>query len=123
MPQYLFLLYDREEAWADFTPDDWARAMQRHRDFTAAVEAADGARVIDGQALTDQDTATTVRMPSPDAEPLVTDGPFLETKEAFGGYYLVEARDLDQAVELAKLCPVESGGIEVRPIWDMSSLQ
>ncbi|MCW2861276.1 MAG: hypothetical protein JWP48_2984, partial [Actinoallomurus sp.] len=47
---------------------------------------------------------------------VVTDGPFAETKEALGGYYLVEARDLDQALEIAKLCPARFGGVEVRPV-------
>jgi len=122
MPQYLFLLYDREDLWVDVPPEEWAAEMQRHRDFTAAVEAADGARVVSSEALRPQATATTVRMPAKDAEPLVTDGPFLETTEALGGYYLVEARDLDQALELARICPVVSGGIEVRPVWDLSDM-
>jgi hypothetical protein len=50
----------------------------------------------------------------------VTDGPFAETKEALGGYYLIEARDLDQALDIAKLCPAPYGGVEVRPIMDTS---
>ena len=50
----------------------------------------------------------------------MTDGPFTETKEALGGYYLIEARDLDHALEIAKLCPAPFGGVEVRPIMDMS---
>ena len=120
MPQYLFLLYDREDLWVDAPPEVWEREMQRHDAFTAAVEATDGARVVGGEALQPQATATTLRMPSPEAEPLVTDGPFLETKEALGGYYLVEARDLDQALALARLCPVVSGAVEVRPVMDMS---
>jgi len=120
MPQYLFLLYDREDLWIDVPAEQWDAEMQRHRDFTAAVEAADGARIVSSEALRPQATATTVRTSSPDAEPLVTDGPFLETKEALGGYYLLETRDLDQALELARICPVVSGGVEVRPVWDMS---
>jgi hypothetical protein len=50
----------------------------------------------------------------------VTDGPFTETKEALGGYYLIEARDLDHALDIAKLCPAAYGGVEVRPIMDVS---
>ena len=60
-------------------------------------------------------TATTVR-PDGDGGFTVTDGPFVETKEALGGYYLVEAADLDEAIELAKQVPVLDGGVEVRPI-------
>ena len=51
-------------------------------------------------------------------EPIVTDGPFIETKEALGGFYLVECKDLDQALALAKICP--SGNVEVRPVMDTS---
>jgi hypothetical protein len=47
---------------------------------------------------------------------VVTDGPFVETKEALGGYYLIEARDLDHALEIAKLTPAQFGGVEVRPV-------
>ncbi|MBB3675287.1 YciI family protein [Modestobacter versicolor] len=122
MPQYLFMLYDREDLYAEGGEELADQTVQRHRDFTAAVAATDGARVLGGEALQDQATATTVRRTSPDGEPLVTDGPFLEAKEAFGGYYLIEARDLDQALELAKVCPVLAGGVEVRPIWDTSEL-
>ena len=122
MPQYLFLLYDREDLWVDVPADVWDREMQRHDAFSAAVAATDGARIVGGEALQPQATATTLRMPSPDGEPLVTDGPFLETKEALGGYYLLEARDLDQALALARLCPVVSGAVEVRPVLDMSEM-
>ncbi len=59
-------------------------------------------------------TATSIR------GDIVTDGPFVETKEALGGFYLVEARDLDHAIEIAKLCPAPYGGVEVRPIMDTS---
>jgi len=52
----------------------------------------------------------------------VTDGPFTETKEVLGGYYLVEAKDLDQALEIAKLCPAPFGGVEVRPVLDLSTM-
>ena len=120
MPQYLFMLYDREDLWADASPEVWAAEMGRHRVFTEAVAAADGARVVEGNALRPQGAATTLRMPSPDAEPLLTDGPFLETREAMGGYYVIEARHLDQALQLARLCPVLAGGIEVRPVWDLT---
>jgi hypothetical protein len=51
---------------------------------------------------------------------VVTDGPFAETKEALGGFYLIEARDLDHALDIAKLCPAGAGGVEVRPVMDVS---
>ena len=51
---------------------------------------------------------------------IVTDGPFVETKEALGGYYVIEAADLDQALAIAKVCPAPYGGVEVRPIMDLT---
>ncbi len=69
-----------------------------------------------GGALAPTTTATTIK-----GGGTVTDGPFVETKEAFGGYYVVEARDLDHAVEIAKLCPAPGGGVEVRPLVDPST--
>jgi len=117
MAQYVFLLYDSEEWFDKLTPEEWQQAMKLHGAFTEAVQKA-GARVLGGEALERSTTASTVRQRE-GAEPLVTDGPFIETKEALGGYYVIEARDLDQALELAKVCP--SGNVEVRPIMDTSS--
>jgi hypothetical protein len=119
MPQYLFLLYDDESRRA-ITDEEIAAEMARHGVFAEAVAAADGAQLLGGEALQSTQTASTLRRDAPDAEPLLTDGPFAETKESLGGYYLVEARDLDQALELARLCPVNQGGVEVRPIWSFA---
>lgn len=122
MAQYIFLLYDDESWYDDLTPDKWEAAMKLHGEFSAAVEAA-GARVLGGEALERSTTATTVRRDWDDMDkpPVVSDGPFIETKEAVGGFYLIDARDLDQALELAKICP--SAGIEVRPVMDTSGGQ
>ena len=71
-----------------------------------------------GEALTPTSTATTVRVV--DGETVATDGPFAETKEALGGFYLIDARDLDEAIEVAARCPAAAfGSIEVRPIWEL----
>jgi hypothetical protein len=79
---------------------------------------AGAGKVADGGAeLQSVKTARTIR--GAGSGRTVTDGPFIETKEALGGYYVIEARDLDQALELAKVCP--SGNVEVRPIMDTSS--
>lgn len=117
MAQYMFLLFDDESWYDDLTPEKWGFAMKIHGEFAAAVEAA-GARIVGGAALERSSTATTVRRDWNDlaAPPVISDGPFVETKEALGGFYLVEARDLDQALELAAKCP--SGFIEVRPVMD-----
>jgi hypothetical protein len=72
-----------------------------------------------GEALEPTTTATTVRVR--DGETVTTDGPFAETKEALGGFYLVDARDLDEAIELAARIPAaKHGSIEVRPIWEQA---
>jgi len=117
MTQYMFMLFD-DESWHDnITEESWQEAMQAHGAFAAAVEAA-GARVLDGNALERSSSATTVRNAGGSLGPLTTDGPFIETKEAIGGYYVIEARDLDQALELAAKCP--SPIIEVRPVLNTS---
>jgi len=120
MAQYMFLLFDDESWYDELTPETWEFAMKVHGEFTEAVEAA-GARIIDGAALERSSTATTIRRDWSDlsADPVITDGPFVETKEALGGYYLVETDDLDKAMELAARCP--SGVIEVRPVMDTGS--
>ena len=113
MAQYMFLLYDSEEFYDNVTAEAWQDTMKLHNAFAEAVEAA-GASILGGAALERTSTASTVKQGN--GEPLVTDGPFIETKEALGGYYLIEAKDLDQALEVGKLCPAEFGGVEVRPI-------
>ena len=114
MPQYLFLIYDDQAAWDGATDADWKAEMDRHNAFSSAVKQS-GATVVGGDALGDTSTATTVR-PRLQQAPLVTDGPFAETKEVLGGYYLMECRDAEQALELAKQCP-NYGSLEVRPTF------
>jgi hypothetical protein len=87
--------------------------MEAHNRFAQQVEAK-GGKIVSGNALQPTSTATTIR------GDVVTDGPFAETKEALGGYYLIEAPDLDHALDIAKLCPARFGGVEVRPIMDLS---
>ncbi len=116
MAEFMFMLFDSEEWYDDMTVPDWEQDMAAHRAFGEAVEAA-GARILGGAALQRSSTATIVRTPEGKA-PLFTDGPFIETKEALGGFYLIEAKDLDQALELAVRCPVSQ--IEVRPVLDTS---
>ena len=118
MAQFMFLLFDDESWYDDVTPESWAEAMKLHGAFSAAVEAA-GAKVLGGEALERSTTATTVRNDWDGGSPAtVTDGPFVETKEALGGFYIIEASDLDAAIELAKKCP--AGHVEVRPVMDTS---
>ena len=109
MAQYLILIYETEASYAEGTPDLWAEIGQAHTRFAEQIEEL-GATMLGGNALQPTMTATTIR------GDVVTDGPFAETKEALGGYYLIEAADLDQALAVAKLCPARFGGVEVRPI-------
>jgi hypothetical protein len=109
MAEYLILIYEDENAYATATPDVLQQVMEAHNRFAQQVEER-GGKIVTGRALQPTPTATTVR------DDVVTDGPFAETKEALGGFYLIEARDLDQALEIGKLCPARFGGVEVRPI-------
>ena len=111
MAQYLILIYETEASYAEGTPELWAEIGQAHTRFFDQITEL-GATMLGGNALQPTMTATTIR------GDVVTDGPFAETKEALGGYYLIEAADLDQALAVAKLCPAPFGGVEVRPILD-----
>jgi hypothetical protein len=109
--QYLVLIYDDENVWSNATQEQIATIHSGHSEFGTANEKV----IAGGAALQTSGTATSVR-PDGTGGFTVTDGPFAETKEALGGYYLVEAGDLDEAIALAKQIPVLSGGLEVRPI-------
>jgi hypothetical protein len=109
MTEYLILIYEDENGYATATPDVLAEVMEAHNRFAQQVEER-GGKIVSGRALQPTPTATSIR------DDVVTDGPFAETKEALGGFYLIEARDLDHALDLGKLCPARFGGVEVRPI-------
>ena len=111
MANYLVLIYDNEEAWANAEPGTSARILEGHRAF-----GTENAGVIrGGDALQPTSMATSIRHDS-GGEVTVTDGPFAETKEALGGYYVIDAPDLDAAIAIAKQVPVVAGGVEVRPV-------
>jgi hypothetical protein len=109
MAQYMILIYENEAGYATAGPDDFGQAMEAHGRFAQQV-GEHGGKILSGHALQPTPTATSIR------GDVVTDGPFAETKEALGGYYLIEANDLDQALRIAKLCPAPYGGVEVRPV-------
>jgi hypothetical protein len=113
MAQYLILIYADEPATAEPTPEAWQDMMEAHGRFAQQVVER-GAKILGGNALQPTPMATSIR------GDVVTDGPFVDTKEALGGYYLIEAVDLDQALAVGKLCPAPFGGVEVRPIMDTS---
>jgi hypothetical protein len=113
--RYLLLIYTPEADEAP--PDDVAAASHAaYAEFTRDVKERGLFQA--GEALTPTSTATTVRVVN--GETVTTDGPFAETKEALGGFYLIEARDLDEAIETAAKIPAaREGSIEVRPIWEL----
>lgn len=106
MAEYLILIYGDEQKHADGGQELWDSLMQGHMKFGEN----NGPALKGGNALQPTSTATTIR------DGVVTDGPFAETKEAVGGYYLVEAKDLDEAIKIAKQVPAPHGGVEVRPV-------
>lgn len=114
MAKYLILIYGDEQSWETMSEQDWALVDAGHRAFNAAA----GSAVLAAGQLHPTTSATTLRAGA-DGRPAVTDGPFLETKEAIGGYYVVDATDLDQVTAwAAELHEVGAGhsGVEIRPL-------
>ena len=114
--QYLLMLYFDESAWPKMTA---AEQEQGAAAYAAYSEALRQAGVYAGAGrLRPTSTATTVRLA--DGKPQVLDGPYVDSKEQLGGYYLVEVPDLDAAITWAVRCPTAShGAVEVRPTWGM----
>jgi hypothetical protein len=113
--QFLLLIYDQEKRSTALSESDQATEYQEFAAFGQEFAAA----IKGGQALQPTPTAKTVRVRS--GKPLVTDGPFAETKEQLGGYYLVEAGDIEAALAIAAKIPwARFGSIEVRPIMQFS---
>ena len=111
--QYLLLIYGNEKQWETEFSGDREKVLAEYNAFTKSI--ADSGHLRGGNELNLTTTATTVRVR--DGKQTVTDGPFAETKEQLGGYYLVEASNLDEAIALAARIPTARwGSIEVRPI-------
>ncbi len=111
--RYLLLIYGNEADFAAIPEAEKGKIFQEYMDYTNRINR-DG-NYIAGEALQPASTATTVRLR--DGKTLTTDGPFAETREQLGGFYMVEAKNLDEAIALATGIPaVRRGSIEVRPI-------
>jgi hypothetical protein len=111
--QYLLLIYESEAAWAGLSEAEQGKIFQEYMDYTAGIRKS--GNYLAGEALQPIATATTVRVKG--GKTLTTDGPFAETREQLGGFYMVEAKDLDEAIRLASGIPAaRTGSIEVRPI-------
>jgi hypothetical protein len=111
--QYLLLIYDNEANWGKMKEAEQAAMHKEYMEFTESIGKSGNLRA--GQQLQPISSATTVRIR--DKKRLITDGPFAETKEQLGGFYMVEAKDLDEAIAIAARIPsARAGSIEVRPI-------
>jgi hypothetical protein len=113
--QYMLLIYGDESAGVDMSADEEAASMQAWTAYTAWLR--DQGWMQGGDPLQPVAQSTTVRVR--EGERLITDGPFAETKETLGGYYLLEVDDLDQAIEAAGRCPgAATGTVELRPVME-----
>ena len=111
--QYVLLIYLAEEKWAAMPQAEVDKVMAEYGAFTESIVKS--GHYKGGDELQPVSTATTVRVRN--GKPMITDGPFAETREQLGGFYMVEAKDLDEAIKLAAGIPASrTGSIEVRPI-------
>ena len=118
--KFLLSIYSDESRWAEAGPEDLKATMEAYDAFTNEVQER-GIHLA-GEGLRPSATAATVRVR--DGERLVTDGPFAETKEQLGGFYLLECKDREEAIEWAAKIPgAHMGAIEVRPALDYEALR
>jgi len=114
--QYLLMLYSQEDGWKSMTKEQQEQGMAAYVAYREALHKA--GVFVGSNRLQPIATATTVRLV--DGKSQVLDGPYVDSKEQLGGYFLIEAPDLDTALTWAARCPGASHGtIEVRPIWAM----
>jgi hypothetical protein len=117
--RYLLSIYGDETGWNDATPEQVGAIMAAYDEFGRKAEAA--GVMLGGEGLQPTSTATTVRVR--DGDTLTTDGPFAETREQLGGYYLLECKDLDEAISWAAQIPgARDGSVEVRPVMDYEAM-
>ncbi len=118
--RYLCLIYDDEKTWAKMSKAEMDADMSEYFAFTEGIQKS--GHYVGGEALQPTSTASTLRIRQ--GKTSTTDGPFAETKEQLGGYYVVEAKDLNEALQIAAKIPAaRTGSIEVRPIMDFSQGQ
>ena len=113
--KYLLALISEEGGMEDASPEEMKEVMDRWSSYSQT--AVDNGAFVAGEGLQPSSTASTVHIK--DGEPSdVTDGPFAESKEQLGGFYLLECKDLDEALDYAKKIPFQDGHVEVRPVMD-----
>jgi hypothetical protein len=113
--KYMLLIYANENGWSAMTPEQRGQGMAAYGAYTQAVTEA--GVLVASNRLRNTDTATTVHIQN--GESKVLDGPYAESKEQLGGFYMIDVPDLDTALSWAARCPGASHGtVEVRPIWE-----
>jgi hypothetical protein len=118
--KYMLMICDDEKAWAKFTDAERQQIYAEYGQFSQQLKAS--GHYLAGSQLQPTSAATSVRVRN--GKRLVTDGPFAETREQLGGYYLIEAKDLDEAIGIAAQIPsARLGTIEVRPLVEMAAPQ
>jgi len=116
--QYLLMLYSNDAEWDKLTPEQQQQGVAAYGAYTQALKEA--GVYVGSNRLRPAATATTISAPGGNAKTQVLDGPFADSKEQLGGYYLIEVPDLDAALAWAGRCPgAHHGTIEVRAIWAM----
>lgn len=115
--QYLLLLYAEEGGWDNLSPEQQEEGVAAYNAYTEALR--DAGALVGSNRLQPSEAATRVQVD--DGKSRVLDGPYADSKEQLGGYYLIDAPDLDAALAWAARCPgAHHGIVEVRPVWDMS---
>ena len=116
--RYMLLIYGDPSLAASMTPEEGEKMMADYYTFTQSI--VESGEMLSGEPLQGVETATTVRVRG--GRTASTDGPFAETKEVLGGYYLVDCKDLDRAIELAARIPgAHAGSVEVRPVMELGT--
>jgi hypothetical protein len=111
--QFMFSLISEERAWEDVTPEEVERNLAEMGRFNE--ELAEAGAMVTGAGLQERATGTTVHYGG-ESEPLVTDGPFAETKEQLVGFWVIECDSIDEALAWAKKIPLQDGHVEIRPL-------
>jgi hypothetical protein len=114
--RYMLLVYEAESNWATMTQEDAGRIMREYMGLTEDLRQ--GGQHLGSAPLQPTSSATTVRVTN--GKTLTTDGPFAETREQLGGYYLIEAKDLNEAIAVAARIPAaRTGSVEIRPVAEI----
>ena len=118
--KYLCTIYGDESQWGDVTPEEMSEVMKAY--FTFSEDAQKAGVLVAGEGLERTSAATTVRVRN--GERVLSDGPFAETKEQLGGFYLLDCKDLDEALGWAAKIPgAQQGAVEVRPVMDYEAMR